>query len=70
MKRSTVRKWLGRLLDDESGQDLVEYALLTTFIGLAGVATFAALAPLMGQAYGSWDAGLSGLWEPPDPGAP
>lgn len=32
--------WAGRFLSDETGQDLVEYALLLAFVALAGAATF------------------------------
>jgi Flp pilus assembly pilin Flp len=59
---------LGRLLSDESGQDLIEYALLTVFVGLAGVALWVIIEGRINAAYTSYDSGVQGLWESPDPG--
>jgi Flp pilus assembly pilin Flp len=60
-----VRRWYS----DESGQDLIEYALLTTFIGLAGFVGINALGGALNTTYTSWDvAGQSdALVEVPDP---
>ncbi len=44
-----------RWFADESGQDLVEYALLTTAIGIAVVLGVEALGNAMNFAYSSWD---------------
>jgi len=55
------------LAADESGQDLVEYALLTGFFGLAAVAGFDAIEAAIGTAYALWDGNAQALWEPPDP---
>jgi Flp pilus assembly pilin Flp len=49
-----LRRWL----TDEQGQDLVEYMLLTTLIGIAGVLGFEALGNAIGFAYGTWDAAI------------
>lgn len=54
-------------LSDESGQDLVEYAYLTLFVGLAGLAAWVAIVDSMGTAYAGFDSGTQQLWEPPDP---
>lgn len=59
--------FLSGLLADESGQDLVEYALLTSAIGLACVAVFDTLLTAIGAAYGSWETGTDSLWETPNP---
>jgi len=59
-----------RLLADDSGQDIVEYALLTTAIALAAVAAFNLLQMALGNAYGVYtgDAGsVNNLWESPAP---
>ena len=59
-----------QLVADASGQDLLEYALLTAFIGLAGAAAFTLLAGSMHTAYGNWDSDTQNLWVPPDPAGP
>jgi len=59
-----------RLLADERGQDLVEYALLTTAISLAVVVAFNLLQAALGNAYGVFtgDGGsVNSLWESPAP---
>jgi Flp pilus assembly pilin Flp len=62
-----LRRAVRRLCGDDRGQDLIEYALLTAFIGVAGAAAFSLLATTMGSTYGSWDAGNQDLWTPPPP---
>ena len=67
-----MRTLLRRLLVDDGGQDLVEYALLTTFVSLAAIVCFNLLQTAIGNAYGVYtgDSGtVNGLWQPPDPGA-
>jgi Flp pilus assembly pilin Flp len=56
-----------RLAVEEDGQDLIEYALLTSAIGFAGVAGFNLIGLAINAVYASWDAGVNDLWEPPDP---
>jgi Flp pilus assembly pilin Flp len=58
---------LCRLLAQDDGQDLVEYALLTAAAGFVALATFALLSDNINSAYSSWDTGVNGLWEVPDP---
>jgi Flp pilus assembly pilin Flp len=41
-----------RLLDEDSGQDIVEYALLGAVIGIAAIAIWQQLAGTVGQAFG------------------
>jgi Flp pilus assembly pilin Flp len=60
---------LGRLLLDESGQDVVEYALLTAVIGLAGIAVFEELRTGIASTFQSWNTAANDLWEPPAPGS-
>ncbi len=50
---------------DERGQDLVEYALLSGFIGVAGVVTMNQLGITMGTVYAGWTAAVNALWESP-----
>jgi Flp pilus assembly pilin Flp len=58
-----------RLLRDETGQDVIEYALLTAGLGLAGIAAWPAITDTIGVVYRTLDAGTQDLWEAPDPGA-
>jgi len=55
------------VIADDHGQDLIEYALLTTFIGFAGAAAWNVMLTSLGVLYGGvadapWD-----LWEPANP---
>jgi Flp pilus assembly pilin Flp len=48
--------FLVRLLRDEQGQDLIEYALLATFVSLVAIAGATAL----GTALGNWFTAIKG----------
>ncbi len=67
MWSNVVKELMARLVVDDGGQDLIEYALLTAFIGLAGAAAFTLVASSMSTAYSSWGTGINNLWEPADP---
>jgi Flp pilus assembly pilin Flp len=58
-----------RWLADESGQDLIEYALLCSFMGFAAAGAIGLLSAAMNTAYVSWDAAAQSdqLVEVPDP---
>jgi len=56
-----------RLVADEGGQDLLEYALLTAAIGVAGVAVFPSIRTKMGNAFSGWGTNVYNLWIPLDP---
>jgi Flp pilus assembly pilin Flp len=56
-----------RLLTDERGQDLIEYALLTGIIAVAGAIVFPPLTARMGDAYRDWNTNTQGIWVPPPP---
>ncbi|GAC1467871.1 MAG: hypothetical protein PVSMB1_16810 [Gemmatimonadaceae bacterium] len=56
------------LVIDDTGQDLVEYALLSGVLGVAGVLLFPVIAGKMGAAYTSWQSGSQTAWEPCPPG--
>jgi Flp pilus assembly pilin Flp len=57
------------LAGDDSGQDIVEYALLTAIIGIAAIAIWNELAVRVGQVYSAADAGVQNLSAcTPDPG--
>ena len=57
-----------RLLWDERGQDLIEYALLTAGLALAGVAAWPLIVTALGTAYRALDTNTQNLWDPPPPG--
>ena len=67
-----TRAWdiVRRLARDDRGQDLLEYALLTAAIGVAGAATWPIIETSIGTAYRALDANTQNLWEPPPPGVP
>ena len=58
---------LKRLLREETGQDLIEYALLTAAIGFAGVVGINLLGAAINTTYASWDTSVNSLWEVPAP---
>ena len=62
-----ARAVAARFATDDSGQDLIEYALLTAIIGISGVAILSTLSKKMGTAYSSWNAAGQNAWEPPCP---
>ena len=56
-----------RLLARSDGQDLIEYALLTGIIAIAGALVFPTIRDKMGAAYQAWLTGVQDIWEPPPP---
>jgi Flp pilus assembly pilin Flp len=58
---------LRRLAVETDGQDLIEYALVTTFIGFAGAAAWTAVQAGLGRAYGGFNTAVWNLWEPANP---
>jgi Flp pilus assembly pilin Flp len=63
-----------RFLHDENGQDLIEYALLTSFIAAGSLLLFQQLAVTMHDAYAGpsdttgWNQAQQDAWQPCDPG--
>jgi pilus assembly protein Flp/PilA len=53
---------------DESGDDLIEYALLAALIGIVGVIAFNAMSGKMGTAYSNWNTNATDKWVPCPPG--
>jgi Flp pilus assembly pilin Flp len=51
--RTSMKLVIKRLWKEEEGQDLIEYALLTTLISLALVAAMGTLATAIDNAFGS-----------------
>jgi Flp pilus assembly pilin Flp len=60
-----------RFITDDSGQDLIEYGLLTAIIGVAGLLAFSTLFTKMGTAYSGWNTAGQNAWQPcpPQPAA-
>ena len=58
---------LHRCLLDDDGKNLVEYLLLTAFVGLAIIAAMSVLDDAMRLTYESWDDATQALWQPQDP---
>jgi Flp pilus assembly pilin Flp len=58
---------MARLLGDDAGNDLIEYALLAAVVGVAGAATLAIFPGVINDVYSSWDAATQDIWEPQDP---
>jgi Flp pilus assembly pilin Flp len=61
------RALLARLFDDDSGQDLVEYALLTMVVGFAGAVAAPFISDAISYAYSHWVTQTNDLWESPEP---
>jgi Flp pilus assembly pilin Flp len=59
-----------RLLVDDNGQDLVEYALLASIIAIVGVLIFPDIATKMANAFASWGTGVNNIWVPNPPSGP
>ena len=58
---------LAGVVADDSGQDLIEYALLTAIIGIAGLLALSLFFAKMGPAYSGWNTAGQNAWEPPCP---
>jgi Flp pilus assembly pilin Flp len=65
---AAIRGIAVRLLVEESAQDLLEYALLTAFIGLAGIAGFNGISAAIGSWYDSSNTAVNDKWRPCNPG--
>ena len=63
--RATFARSLRRFLTDDTGQDLLEYAILTALVAVGSVALFSALALIMRQDYENvWQQSAQDNWEP------
>jgi Flp pilus assembly pilin Flp len=60
-----------RFATDDRGQDLIEYALLTAIIGIAGLLALSTISTKMGAAYSGWNTAGQNAWQPcpPQPAA-
>jgi Flp pilus assembly pilin Flp len=58
---------LRQLARDDAGQDLIEYALLTGLIAIAGILLFPAIQSRMADAYQDWNDNAYAISEAPPP---
>jgi len=56
-----MKKWILRLIQDEQGQDLVEYALIVAAVGLALITTVNQLSAAVVSLYSSITQGLTSI---------
>jgi Flp pilus assembly pilin Flp len=56
-----------RFLADECGQDLIEYGLLASIIGIAGYLVLPLIGPKMDAAFRNWGTQTYNIWVPDDP---
>jgi Flp pilus assembly pilin Flp len=64
------RSALARFIARDHGQDLIEYALLAGFVGIAGWLALSVIDEAVGNTYLSWidpAAGAPSLWDPGTP---
>ena len=68
-RRATHRmgRLLRQLVKDDAGQDLLEYALLTGIIAIAGILLFPTIQSKMAGAYQDWNDNAQAIWEIPPP---
>ena len=67
MNHSSMRTWARmsrHFFVDESGQDVIEYGLLTGIVVAIGVAVFTSINDKMADAYGDWGAEIQTNWVP------
>ena len=58
-----------KFLLEDGGADLIEYALLSAFIGVCAVAAWINIPPAIADAYTNWDTNVQDLSScTPDPG--
>ena len=59
-------RWVA-FVEDDSAQDLVEYALLGAFIGVVSVLVWQNIATLIGVRYAEYNTDVNNLWATPEP---
>ena len=62
-----MRGVFARLLRDDHGDDLIEYALLAVTVAIGGAVALSLFPAVMNTVYTSWDADKKSIWEPLDP---
>lgn len=59
---------LRRLISEDDGQDVIEYAFLTAGIGIVSIATWPLIEAGIKSRYGDIDKDTQDAWEVPNPG--
>ena len=70
-RRRRVQDGMARwrvFLRDTTGQDVIEYGLLSAFFGIVAIVAWVAIEGNLGAAYRAYDTGVQNLWQSPDPG--
>lgn len=62
-----VLERLSSLFADEDGQDLIEYAVLTSVVAISALLAHDVIAPRMRTAFTSLSEDINALWTPDDP---
>lgn len=65
--RARLRQLLGRFCSEDSGQDLIEYALLTVIIGLTSLVLYTTVQSTMAKNYKDSNTNIQNVWQPPPP---
>jgi Flp pilus assembly pilin Flp len=69
-RKDAVARVVSRLIRDEGGQDIVEYAFLAAFFGIVGYLVLNQISEAVYTTYSNWTdptAGVPSLWDPPAP---
>ena len=67
---NSISRWARtgrRFVLEESGQDVIEYGLLTGIVVAIGVAVFTSINDKMADAYGDWGGEIQTNWVPAAP---
>lgn len=69
-RTSVTLSFVRRLVIEDGGQDIVEYALMACFFGIAGFLALQAIQTAVGTTYDVWldpTVGTPSLWDPAEP---
>jgi Flp pilus assembly pilin Flp len=59
---------LRAFVHDETGQDVIEYGLLSAFFGIVCIAVWIVIQGNLRDAYINYDTDVQSIWASPDPG--
>jgi hypothetical protein len=67
MRFRRVVDFVGGWIADDSGQDLIEYAVISTIISASGLIVMSLILLTMGVRYNAWVTQSQAVWEPGPP---